>query len=310
MWDSRAVVPPTFYKRSSIMKKTFAVFVCIAALATASAAQTADKKTLTLKGAESVIAAAKAEAQKLQAPGGVIAVVDDGGNLMALERLDGTFSAGANISIGKARTAVMFKKPTRFFEELINSSGKGRTVMTALENFTPLIGGVPITVDGQIVGGVGVSGAATADQDEKLAIAGANAFATGSSTVADPSATVSYFEKSKVDAAFAKGSILLDGSDGRNYMVHASRREKPGQAEIHTKDTDVIYVLVGTTTFVTGGEAVDAKEIAANELRGSSIRNGETRQIAKGDVIVVPNGIPHQFLEVTSPFLYYVVKVR
>ncbi len=310
MWDSRAVVPPTFYKRSSIMKKTFAVFVCIAALATASAAQIADKKTLTLKGAESVIAAAKAEAQKLQAPGGVIAVVDDGGNLMALERLDGTFSAGANISIGKARTAVMFKKPTRFFEELINSNGKGRTVMTALDNFTPLIGGIPITVDGQIVGGVGVSGAASADQDEKLAIAGSNAFATGTSAMADPPAQISYFEKSKVDAAFAKGAILLDGSDGRNYMVHASRREKPGQAEIHTKDTDVIYVLDGTATFVTGGEAVDTKEIAANELRGSSIRNGETRQIAKGDVIVVPNGIPHQFLEVTSPFLYYVVKVR
>ena len=310
MWDSRAVVPPTFYKRSSIMKKTFAVFVCIAALATASAAQTADKKTLTLKGAESVIAAAKAEAQKLQAPGGVIAVVDDGGNLMALERLDGTFSAGANISIGKARTAVMFKKPTRFFEELINSNGKGRTVMTALDNFTPLIGGIPITVNGQIVGGVGVSGAASADQDEKLAIAGSNAFATGTSAMADPPAQISYFEKSKVDAAFAKGAILLDGSDGRNYMVHASRREKPGQAEIHTKDTDVIYVLDGTATFVSGGEAVDTKEIAANELRGSSIRNGETRQIAKGDVIVVPNGIPHQFLEVTSPFLYYVVKVR
>ena len=292
------------------MKKTFAVFVCIAALATASAAQIADKKTLTLKGAESVIAAAKAEAQKLQAPGGVIAVVDDGGNLMALERLDGTFSAGANISIGKARTAVMFKKPTRFFEELINSNGKGRTVMTALDNFTPLIGGIPITVDGQIVGGVGVSGAASADQDEKLAIAGSNAFATGTSAMADPPAQISYFEKSKVDAAFTKGAILLDGSDGRNYMVHASRREKPGQAEIHTKDTDVIYVLDGTATFVTGGEAVDTKEIAANELRGSSIRNGETRQIAKGDVIVVPNGIPHQFLEVTSPFLYYVVKVR
>jgi glc operon protein GlcG len=107
------------------------------------------------KEAEDRVAAAKTEAQKLQAPGGVIAVVDDGGNLMALERLDGTFSAGANISIGKAKTAVMFKKPTRFFEELINSSGKGRTVMTALENFTPLIGGIPITVDGQIVGGVG-----------------------------------------------------------------------------------------------------------------------------------------------------------
>jgi glc operon protein GlcG len=245
----------------------------------------------------------------LNAPGGVIAVVDDGGNLMALERLDGTFSAGANISIGKARTAVMFKKPTRFFEELINSNGKGRTVMTSLENFTPLIGGIPILVDGQIVGGVGVSGAATADQDEQLAIAGSKAFESPSA-MADPPAEVTYFEKRKVDAAFAKDAILLDGSDGRNYMVHASRREKPGQAEIHTKDTDVIYVLDGTATFVTGGEAVDSKEIAANELRGSSIRNGQTRQIAKGDVIVVPNGIPHQFLEVTNPFLYYVVKVR
>ena len=118
-------------------KKIFQLTVLIVALLAVANGQTADKKTLTLQGAEQVIAAAKSEAKKLQAPGGVIAVVDDGGNLMALERLDGTFSAGANISIGKAKTAVMFKKPTRFFEELINSSGKGRTVMTALENFTP-----------------------------------------------------------------------------------------------------------------------------------------------------------------------------
>jgi len=284
--------------------------IALTALVTVTTAQTADKKTLTLKGAEAVIAAAKTEAQKLNAPGGVIAVVDDGGNLMALERLAGTFSAGANISIGKARTAVMFKKPTRFFEELINSNGKGRTVMTALENFTPLIGGIPITVDGQIVGGVGVSGAATADQDEKLAIAGANAFSSTTSAANDSAAPVSYFERSKVDEAFSKGAILLDGSDGRNYMVHASRREKPGQAEIHTKDTDVIYVLDGTATFITGGDAVNAKTTADDELRGDSIRNGRTRQIAKGDVIVVPNGVPHQFAQVTDPFLYYVVKVR
>ena len=280
---------------------------CIAGIA---GAQTADKKTLTLQGAERVIAAAKAEAQKLQAPGGVIAVVDDGGNLMALERLDGTFSAGASISIGKAKTAVMFKKPTRFFEELINSSGKGRTVMTALENFTPLIGGIPITVDGQIVGGVGVSGAASADQDEQLAIAGSKAFDTSDMSVSGDAPAVSYWEKSKVDEAFSKGSVLFDGSDGRNYMVHASRREKPGQAEIHTKDADVIYVLQGTATFVTGGEAVDGKTIAPDEIRGSSIKNGETRKIDKGDVVIVPHGVPHQFLEVTNPFLYYVVKVR
>src|SRR5436309_15969837 len=238
------------------MKKTISLLTLLTALIAAAAAQTADKKTLTLKGAEAVIAAAKAQAQKLNAPGGVIAVVDDGGNLMALERLDGTFSAGANISIGKARTAVMFKKTTRFFEELINSSGKGRTVMTALENFTPLIGGIPITVDGQIVGGVGVSGAASADQDEQLAIAGSKAFDTSAMSMSGDTPAVSYWEKSKVDEAFSKGSVLFDGSDGRNYMVHASRREKPGQAEIHTKDADVIYVLQGTATFVTGGEAV------------------------------------------------------
>ena len=286
-------------------------FLLAVMTAITASAQIADKKALTLDGAKRVIAAAEAQAKQLNAPGAVIAVVDDGGNLMALERLDGTFSAGANISIGKAKTAVMFKKPTRFFEELINSNGKGRTVMTALENFTPLIGGIPILVDGQIVGGVGVSGASTADQDEQLAIAGSKAFDTSAtSTSGDPSPAVSYWDKTKVEEAFAKGSVLFDGSDGRNYMVHASRREKPGQAEIHTKDADVIYVLDGTATFITGGDAVDAKTTAPDELRGSSIRNGQTRQIAKGDVVIVPHGVPHQFLEVTNPFLYYVVKVR
>jgi glc operon protein GlcG len=285
------------------------LFAILSISAKVAVGQIVEKKTLTLLGAERVIAAARAEAQKLQAPGGVIAVVDDGGNLMALERLDGTFSAGANISIGKAKTAVMFKKPTRFFEELINSSGKGRTVMTALENFTPLIGGVPIVVDGQIVGGVGASGAASADQDEQLAIAGSKAFEP-STMSSDTPPPVSYWEKSEVDSAFSKGAVLFDGSDGRNYMIHASRREKPGQAEIHTKDADVIYVLQGEATFITGGEAVEPKTTAPDELRGTSIRNGQTRKIAQGDVIIVPHGVPHQFLEVTNPFLYFVVKVR
>src|SRR5437870_1318912 len=196
-------------KNANIGIRSVWLLAIVAVVATLVTAQTVEKKTLTLKGAESVIAAAKAEAQKLQAPGGVIAVVDDGGNLMALERLDGTFSAGANVSIGKARTAVQFKKPTRFFEELINSSGKGRTVMAALNDFTPLIGGIPIMVDNQIVGGVGVSGAASAQQDEELAIAGANALTTpAKASAGDPPAEVSYFEKSKVDTAFAQGSVL------------------------------------------------------------------------------------------------------
>jgi uncharacterized protein GlcG (DUF336 family) len=110
--------------------------------------QTAEKKTLTLDGAERVIAAAKTKAQELKSPGGVIAVVDAGGNLMALARIDGTFAAGANISIGKARTAVLFQKPTKVFEDIIN---KGRTAMAALPDsfFTPLQGGIPVVLDGQ-----------------------------------------------------------------------------------------------------------------------------------------------------------------
>ena len=140
-------------------------------------AQTVEKKGLSLDGAKKVIAAAVAEAKSKNAPGGAIAVVDEGGNLVAAERLDNTFAAGANISIGKARTAVLFKRPTKFFEDVIN---KGRTAMTTLNDFTPLQGGIPIIVDGEVIGAVGVSGAASAQQDEELAIAGASALATGS----------------------------------------------------------------------------------------------------------------------------------
>ena len=147
------------------------------AIYSTSHAQSIERKGVNLEGAKKVIAAAVAEAKSKNAPGGAIAVVDEGGNLVAVERLDNTFAAGANISIGKARTAVMFKKPTKFFEDVIN---KGRTAMTTLNDFTPLQGGIPIVLDGQIIGAVGVSGAASAQQDEELAIAGANALATSS----------------------------------------------------------------------------------------------------------------------------------
>jgi len=271
-----------------------------------SPAQVMDKKTLSLEGAKKVIAAAVAEAKRLDAPGGVIAVVDDGGNLMALERLDNTFAAGANISIGKARTAVLFKKPTKVFEDIIKN---GRTSMVALENFTPLQGGVPIILDGQVIGGVGVSGAASAQQDEELAIAGANAskdFAPMSCQMKP--ARVTYFEKEKVAEAFAKGAVLFDGSD--KYMVHASRRDGPGMAEVHVRDADIIYVQEGSATFVTGGAVVDAKNTAPDEIRGKEISGGESRKIAKGDVIIVPAGTPHWFKDVPAAMTYYVVKAR
>jgi uncharacterized protein GlcG (DUF336 family)/mannose-6-phosphate isomerase-like protein (cupin superfamily) len=288
-----------------------AVIAAILLFAAASNAQIVEKKSLNLDGAKKAIAAAVDYAKKNNAPGGVIAVVDEGGNLMALERLDGTFAMGATISIGKARTAVLFKKPTRFFEELIN---KGRTAMTAVDGFTPLIGGIPITIDGQVVGGIGVSGAASASQDEELALAGANAVAgrveaggrKGNQAGSTPPATTATFiDPKSVSAAFAQGMPLLETAD---YKVHASRRVEPGQAEIHTLDTDVIYVVDGSATLVTGGKAIDAKEIAPNEIRGTKIEGGQEHQITKGEVIVIPNGVPHQFTAVTGELHYFVCK--
>lgn len=133
------------------------------------------KPVLTLDAAKQIAAAAVDYARHTQAPGAAIAIVDDGGQLVYLERLDNTFAAGSRISTGKARTAALFRKPTKAFEDSIN---KGRTAMAALDDFTPLQGGVPLIADGQLVGAVGVSGAASADQDSAIAEAAAQAAAT------------------------------------------------------------------------------------------------------------------------------------
>jgi len=272
-------------------------------------AQVAEKKSLTISGARTAIAAAAAEAKKRNTTG-VIAVVDDGGNLMAVERLDGTFAAGANISIGKARTAALFKKPTRVFEDTIKN---GRTAMVALPDslFTPLQGGIPIELTGQIVGAVGVSGASTAQEDEALAIVGAEAaknesMSSAMDAMASP-AQVTFLKSDFVSDAFKKGDVLVNKPE---YMVHASHRDGNGMAEVHTEDTDIIYVLEGAAVFVTGGDVVDPKTVSDGEIRGTAVRNGETRTISKGDVLVVPNGVPHWFENVFGPLNYYVVKVH
>jgi mannose-6-phosphate isomerase-like protein (cupin superfamily) len=111
----------------------------------------------------------------------------------------------------------------------------------------------------------------------------------------------------QVKAAFAKGAPLIEVVD---YKIHASRREGPGVAEIHTRDTDIAYILQGSATLVTGGTVPGAREIAPEEFRGPVIQGGATRQVGVGDVVVIPNGVPHWFKEVKAPVLYYVVKVR
>jgi glc operon protein GlcG len=120
-------------------------------------------------------------------------------------------------------------------------------------------------------------------------------------------ASVTYIPDNDVRAAFAKGAVLLE--DG-SYQIHASRRDTAGQVEVHEKDTDIIYVLEGTTTFVTGGTMVGGRTTAPDEIRGTDINGGTTRTLTKGDIIVVPNGTPHWFKDVSGPVLYYVVKVR
>ena len=262
-------------------------------------AQVTTKKQLTIEGARQVVAAAAAEARRHRA-GGAIAVVDDGGNLVALERLDGSFAAAANISIGKARTAAIFRRPTRTFEDVIKS---GRTAMVTLNDFTPLQGGIPILVDGEVVGAVGVSGAASAQQDEEIALVGAAAARDfGARAAASP---VTRFEAASVAAAFARGVPLLE-VDG--YKVHASRREAPGIAEVHDWETDVMYVLEGSATIVTGGTVVDPKVVEPGQVRGPVIQGGESRRIGKGDVLVIPAGTPHWFKDVEGPMTYFVVK--
>lgn len=87
------------------------------------------------------------------------------------------------------------------------------------------------------------------------------------------------------------------------FKIHASRRDSPGVAEIHTKDTDIIDVLAGSAMLVTGGTVAEPKTIASDEIRGKEIKGGESRRIGKGEVIVVPNGVPHWFKQVDGPLL-------
>ena len=134
-------------------------------------AQTVDKKTLSFEAAMKVAAAAGAAA-RARGIGVVIAVVDAGGHLILLHRLDDTQVASVNVGMGKARTAAIYRRPSKDFEDQIRA---GRVAALALADSTPLQGGVPIRLDGKVIGAIGVSGD-TPQVDEAIAIVGANAF--------------------------------------------------------------------------------------------------------------------------------------
>lgn len=124
---------------------------------------------------------------------------------------------------------------------------------------------------------------------------------------AEPSPTeVVLFDHANVAEAFAKGQMLLGNE---HYKIFAGRRVEPGAVEVHEHDTDIIYVTEGSATFVTGGTLVDSRTENPGEIRAKSTTGGTAHHLTKGDVIIIPKGIPHWFTEVSGRFLYFVVKV-
>lgn len=115
-----------------------------------------------------------------------------------------------------------------------------------------------------------------------------------------------HLDYQKVDAAFAKGGPLFAG---RNFKALAGRRSGPGEVEIHEFDTDIFYIVEGSATFVTGGKVIDEHPAGPGEMRAKELVGGEEHQLNKGDVITIPNGVPHWFKKVDHTFLYLMVKV-
>lgn len=138
--------------------------------ATAAAAQFADKKVLTLEGAKKIAAAAEAEAKKNKW-NVVIAIVDEGGYLVYLQRMDDVQTASIEIALKKAQSAAAFRRPTKAFEDQLVG---GRAAILKLPGAMPFEGGLPVVVDGKVIGAIGVSGV-TAQQDGQIAKAGLDA---------------------------------------------------------------------------------------------------------------------------------------
>jgi glc operon protein GlcG len=149
--------------------------LCFAVTALQASGQLPTKRTLTLDAARKVAAAAEAEARKNNW-NVAIAVVDDGGQLMLFHRLDGAKLVAIDIAMRKARTAVFFQQETKGLEEEVTKGG--RTALLPIADFMPLEGGIPLVVDGQVIGAVGVSGV-TGAQDAQCALAGAKALGLG-----------------------------------------------------------------------------------------------------------------------------------
>jgi uncharacterized protein GlcG (DUF336 family) len=262
----------------------------------------AEVPALTYEGAKAAAEAAGAEAAR-RGVAPVISAVDAGGALMYLVRPDDAQVASVEVTTDKARTAAIYRRPSKDFED--QASG-GRPSALHLARAVPLQGGIPIEYDGRVIGAIGVSGATSADEDNELAGIGAAAIAAMLNGGNGHRNGAAFFPAAAVAERFGSGGLLLDTA---GYKIDAGRREAPGEVEYHEHTVDVMHVLEGDATVVLGGEMRDVREVAPGELRAAGIDGGERRELRPGDVLAIPNGVPHQFVDVSRPFLYFVVKV-
>lgn len=245
---------------------------------------------LTQAGAKAIAeAVGAAAATRGVAP--VVSAVDAGGALIYLHRPDAAQVASVEVTTDKARTAAIYRRPSKDFEE--QASG-GRPSALHLARAVPLQGGMPIVFDGRVVGGVGVSGASSADEDQELAVIGAEALSSGNGH--PNGARAHFFSSDDLARKFSEGGLLLEE---QSFKLDAGRRQRPGAPELHASEVDVMRVVQGEATVVTGGE-----------IHGDRIEGGEAQAVSEGDVLAIPSGVPHQFVEVSDPFLYFVVKVE
>jgi mannose-6-phosphate isomerase-like protein (cupin superfamily) len=115
-----------------------------------------------------------------------------------------------------------------------------------------------------------------------------------------------FIDHAKVAETFAKGGTMINAPD---LSVQGSHREVPGRVEVHDKETDVLYMISGAATFVVGGTMNGGRVTRPGQWQGADISGGETHQLAPGDIIVIPAGMPHWFKTVSPQITYYVVKV-
>jgi mannose-6-phosphate isomerase-like protein (cupin superfamily) len=120
------------------------------------------------------------------------------------------------------------------------------------------------------------------------------------------SSGVIHVDPEKVATAIAKGGPLVTRPD---LLVSGSHRETSGKVEVHDKETDVLYVVDGEATFVFGGQMQAGNVTSPGQWQGADITGGQTHHIVKGDVFVIPAGVPHWFKEVPKSVSYFVVKV-